>query len=415
MKVRTSTFAALALVSLAACDTPVDPTSQLIPGAPARSTTARATLTIVDPDSMMQVKSTQQLQSIAQSGTEVSRNNPSVTWVSTDTTVARVSSRGLVTAVASGVSLIVATHVWRGGPNRDTLKLHVVDTASKVTATAVTSTPATPAVPDAPAAPVTPSAGATPPAMLIATSMPSSSRSLLVKAGGNLQAAIDSARPGDAILLEGGATYRGAFVLRNKQSAQGAWIVIRPADMSTLPGEGSRVSPANAVAMPKLVMPSGNQGAISTDPGAGYYRLVGVEITTDAAVKDLNALVRLYTATPKAATDFPHHIVLDRVYAHGTSTLQLTRCVLGNGASIAVVDSYLSECHAKGRDSQAFGRWNGAGPVQAREQLPRGRGRERDVRWRDPSTAAEFDPADIEIRGNHFFKPLAWLRRSSGR
>ncbi|MGI9106262.1 MAG: hypothetical protein ACR2G4_08450, partial [Pyrinomonadaceae bacterium] len=46
-----------------------------------------------------------------------------------------------------------------------------------------------------------------------------------VNAGGNLQAALNRARPGDTIILEAGATYRGPFVLPVKTG--GEWITIR--------------------------------------------------------------------------------------------------------------------------------------------------------------------------------------------
>src|SRR6516164_10769805 len=49
-------------------------------------------------------------------------------------------------------------------------------------------------------------------------------RVIRVKAGGDLQAAIDQARPGDSIDLEPGATYQGPFRLRRKDSD--GWIQI---------------------------------------------------------------------------------------------------------------------------------------------------------------------------------------------
>src|SRR5690606_21124271 len=46
-----------------------------------------------------------------------------------------------------------------------------------------------------------------------------------VRAGDNLQAALDAAKPGDIIELQAGATFKGNFVLRAKGGSQ--WIVIR--------------------------------------------------------------------------------------------------------------------------------------------------------------------------------------------
>ena len=65
-----------------------------------------------------------------------------------------------------------------------------------------------------------------------------------VPAGGNLQAAINSAQPGDTITLQAGATYTGPFTLPAKSGE--AFITIRTAGDAGLPGEGARVSPVHA-------------------------------------------------------------------------------------------------------------------------------------------------------------------------
>src|SRR5499426_3902836 len=53
-------------------------------------------------------------------------------------------------------------------------------------------------------------------------------RSIEVKAGGDFQAALNQAKPGDAITLEAGATFTGNFTLPNKSgSGQSEWIVVR--------------------------------------------------------------------------------------------------------------------------------------------------------------------------------------------
>src|SRR6185295_17777994 len=52
-----------------------------------------------------------------------------------------------------------------------------------------------------------------------------SGSSLRVPAGGDLQGALDRARPGDTIFLAAGATYTGTFNLPNKPGSE--FIVIR--------------------------------------------------------------------------------------------------------------------------------------------------------------------------------------------
>src|SRR3981081_1736947 len=86
---------------------------------------------------------------------------------------------------------------------------------------------------------------------------------LIVAAGGDLQAAINTAQAGDTILLQAGATFTGNFVLPVKTGT--ATITINGAGL--IPAPAVRVSPADAVTFPKIR--SGNSGAaISTDPAA---------------------------------------------------------------------------------------------------------------------------------------------------
>src|SRR3569832_2347608 len=63
------------------------------------------------------------------------------------------------------------------------------------------------------------------------TYVPPTGATINVPAGDNLQAALDTAQPGDQIVLQAGATYTtpsDGFVLPNKSGAN--WIVIRAAD-----------------------------------------------------------------------------------------------------------------------------------------------------------------------------------------
>src|SRR5687768_11729114 len=67
-----------------------------------------------------------------------------------------------------------------------------------------------------------------------------------VAAGGNLQAALDAAQPGDEVVLEAGATFTGNFKLPKKPT--GPVITVRTS--ATLPAR--RVTPADAALMPKI-------------------------------------------------------------------------------------------------------------------------------------------------------------------
>ena len=232
-------------------------------------------------------------------------------------------------------------------------------------------------------------------------------RTTTVRAGDDLQKAIDAAQPGDVLLLQAGATFSGNFVLRNKSGS--GWITIRTSTPDgTLPGPGSRVTPRHAGLMPRIVTPN-VMSAIATAPGAHHYRLVGLDVTTASSVTWAYTLVSLgdVGSNQRSLDQVPHDIVLDRMYVHGNATLDLRRCVALNTASTAVVDSWLSDCHARGSDSQAIAGWNGPGPFKIVNNYLEGAGENIMFGGSDPSIT-NLIPSDIEIRRNHVVKPLSW-------
>src|SRR5437667_2801861 len=76
-----------------------------------------------------------------------------------------------------------------------------------------------------------------------------------VAAGGDLQAALNAAQPGDVILLQAGATFTGNFILPVKSGSSMITIRSSAADAS-LPGTDLRVSAADAPLLPKIVSPN---------------------------------------------------------------------------------------------------------------------------------------------------------------
>jgi len=88
---------------------------------------------------------------------------------------------------------------------------------------------------------------------------------------------------------------------------------------------------------------------------------VGLEITT--ASSWLNNIVYLDSFGPNFA-DIPHHIVFDRVYVHGSPTGNVRRGFGFNVREGSVIDSYISEIHQEGFDSQAIGCWGCPGPLK---------------------------------------------------
>ena len=309
-----------------------------------------------------------------------------VAWGTSNSAVAAVSSGGTITAVAAGTCTITATSEGKSGSA--TLVVAAASTqGSSATLPLVYLNTAAPAAPDVGGSVVT------------------------VGAGGNLQAALNAAQPGDVIALANGATYTGNFTLPNKNTSSTRWITIRPQTTTLLPAEGSRMTPTAALAanLP-LIRTTNGTGAIATAASAHHFRLIGLEVTFTAAVAVENfGLVLLgdgSTAQNSLAL-VPHDLVLDRMYIHGTSTAEVRRCVALNSASSAVIDSYLSDCHETQSDAQAIMGWNGPGPFKIVNNYLEGSAENLLFGGADPAVP-NLIPSDIEVRHNHFSKPVAW-------
>ena len=107
--------------------------------------------------------------------------------------------------------------------------------------------------------------------VLLLPSTPLAAATHTVPAGGDLQAALDAAQPGDTIVLEPGATYTGNFKLPAKDGD--GYIVVRTGgNPRDLPGAGRRVSPEHAAALAKIKS-SNTSPALSTAAGAHHWRI----------------------------------------------------------------------------------------------------------------------------------------------
>ena len=255
---------------------------------------------------------------------------------------------------------------------------------------------------------------------------PSPGRVITVPAGAKLQGFIDSAVCGETLMLAAGATYENVsgFTLPAKHCDDNHWITIRSNTVdANLPAEGVRMTPcwAKVASLPGrprfacpaggvpsstrlaklLVRPSETPITISGD----HYRLIGLEITRPTG----SGAVVDFVQTPRATK-----IILDRIWMHGTARDETTHGVqLGDGHSIAVIDSYLNDFHCiagssgKCSDAQAILGGNdtvGGGTYKivnnfleaAAENILFGGGASVDI------------PGDIEVRRNHLYKPMLW-------
>jgi hypothetical protein len=241
---------------------------------------------------------------------------------------------------------------------------------------------------------------------LLGLCSPALGGTLILAAGQDLQAALDQALPGDTIELAAGATFTGNFTLPNKGDAR--WIYIRSSASAQMPS-GVRVSPAQASLMPRIVSPN-LLPALNTATGAHHYHFIGIEITTthNVTTSTHHGLIVLQ-AQPRqiALSQVPTDITFDRSYIHGTPNGNVRRGIILNSARTNIIDSYLSDFHELGADSQAIAGWNGPGPFKIINNYIEGAGENVMFGGADP-TIVNLVPSDIEIRHNHFAKPLSW-------
>lgn len=259
---------------------------------------------------------------------------------------------------------------------------------------------------------------------------PAPGSTISVPAGGDLKAALNSANCGDTIALQAGATFTGVFTMPAKNCDINHWIIIRTSAPDTsLPPEGSRISPcyAGVASLPgrpsfncsstknvlaKVTFAGTGPGPFILARGANYYRLLGLEITRTPGTGVVGALV--YTQGNPA-----DHIIVDRSWLHGTAQDETSDGVdLSGMTNAAVINSFMTDFHCTSivgecTDSHAIGGGVGSlpgGPYSIVGNFLEGAGE--NILF--GGGAATTTPADIEIRGNHLFKPLTWQQGRPG-
>ena len=260
---------------------------------------------------------------------------------------------------------------------------------------------------------------------------PAPGATIQVAAGGDLQTALNSAQCGETIALQAGATFSGNFVVPAKTCDDGHWIIVRTnAPDSALPPEGTRITPcfAGVASLPgrpsfacsstnnvmaKIVFEGVGSEPLELAPGVNHMRFLGLEITRTSPGNVIYDLVVLQNGGPA------DHLVFDRDWIHGTTQDETTRGIaLGGSTYVAVVDSFFTDFHCIAisgacGDAQAINGGLGdlpMGPYKivnnfleaSAQNLMFGGGEATQV------------PQDMEIRGNHLFKPLLWMKGQPG-
>ena len=245
-----------------------------------------------------------------------------------------------------------------------------------------------------------------------------------VNAGDDLRAALKSAQCGDIIELQAGATFTGQFNVPAKNCDNNHWIWIRTsAPDSALPAEGQRATPCYAgVAslegrpqypcnnptnvMAKVQIAQVGNGPFLLDAGANFYRFIGLELTRPAGTPGITRLL--------SGMGTADHIIVDRSWLHGNPQDETLDGVTLSGMTYAaVVDSYFNDFHcisSTGSCTDAHAISGGVGdsqdgPFKIQDNFLEAAGE--DVLFGGGSSKSP--PADIEILGNHFWKPWQWM------
>jgi len=223
---------------------------------------------------------------------------------------------------------------------------------------------------------------------------------LVVPSGGDLQAAINQAQPGDLILLDPGAAYVGNFILPVKSGT--GFISIQPAGQLPV----GRITPASGSGLAKLQAPN-SDAVIKASPGAHHFQFIGVEVSTTSASIAGHTLIELGDSSQTTLAAVPHDIVFDRCWIHGFSTQEVQRGVGLNGSEITITNCYINEIHGAGYDTQALAGWAGPGPFHITNNYLEAAGENVMFGGADPKIT-NLVPSDIEIRNNTIRKPLSW-------
>jgi hypothetical protein len=156
--------------------------------------------------------------------------------------------------------------------------------------------------------------------------------------------------------------------------------------------------------MPRIISPN-SEPAIQTAGGAHHFRFVGIEFGVTPGTNIYNIVA--FDANQTSLAQAPHDLIIDRCYIHGNADDNARRGVMINSASTAIIDSYISNIHEVGADSQAIAGWNGPGPFKIVNNYLEGAGENFMLGGADPSIP-NLVQSDIEFRNNHCFKPLSW-------
>jgi hypothetical protein len=243
----------------------------------------------------------------------------------------------------------------------------------------------------------------------------------------DLQTALAGAAGGDQIVLAGDTDY-GQLALPARPAGQD-WIVIRGDRIGTAdcPADGDRFDPVGfpSCRLPRFTSVGETTPGISTAEGAHHYWLAGIEV---ARSSEAGVVRRALAAIGNGVAATVHHVVLDRMFIHGSDSdaaAQTHSGLLARGGHIALLGSRVSaiqtqltpgsSCSGGCTESQGVLITDGAGPYEIRNNYIAAATENIFIGGPDLPWAGAQDPVnnemakDLTIVGNHLHKPASWF------
>jgi hypothetical protein len=237
----------------------------------------------------------------------------------------------------------------------------------------------------------------------------SAAQVISVPAGGDLQKALNEARPGDQILLQPGALYVGSFVLPAHFGDDTRPKVLRTAGPDAVRA-GQRMSPKAGAGLAKI-QSADTRPALLTSPGTRFWRIELLEFRANKNGEGDIITLGDGSRAQNTLDRIPSDIVIDRIYMHGDPVHGQKRGIALNSTKTTITNSYIADIMVQGQDSQAVGGWNGPGGYLIENNWLEAAGENLMFGGGDPAIP-NLVPTDIVIRRNTLSKPLEWRTRT---
>jgi hypothetical protein len=222
-----------------------------------------------------------------------------------------------------------------------------------------------------------------------------------VRAGDNLQTALNQAQPGQVVQLQAGATFDGNFILPVKSGA--GYITVRTSTPDAqLPGASSRIDPSYEPLLPTVRSINGIP-ALRTAAGAHHWRLIGLRFTTTGA----SDVISLGDGAQRDPLLVPSDLILDRIVIRGDATRGQKRGIALNSANTQIRNSYIAGIRLAGQESQAIACWNGPGPFVIENNYIEAASIGV-LFGGSPPAIDQLVPSNIVVRRNHVTRPVSW-------